>query len=230
MEIPTTIVPVVSVIEGEKFLHVQHYEGTGFWVTSAGHFLTCKHVVEHLVGDLKPVVAAPFGESQANYTPVLSVRAHPTYDLALCYVPFDRPRTLLRPYNGIVAMGLDVHAFAFMEPEKSGQSLVLNGRLLKGHVTRMYRSAERFPASSLMEVSFPCPRGFSGSPLLARGQLVGMIYGNAESKMQTFALEELDKAGNTYREVAYRVTEYGLAHPLDDVVSFLKQRGIKPFE
>jgi len=229
MDIPNSIVGIVSVKEGDGELKIQNFEGTGFWITSKGHFLTCKHVVEHLVGELKPAVASPFHEDKGSYIPVQSVKAHPNFDLALCYAPSTREKSLLQPYHGHIAMGLDVYAFGFMEPEKSGRTLTINGRLLKGHVTRMNDSPERFPAFSLMELSFPGPRGFSGAPVLASGELVGMIYGNIESRMQTFAMEGYDTQGKSYRELSHRVMEFGMAHPLKDILSFMAQCETEPF-
>jgi hypothetical protein len=128
-----------------------------------------------------------------------------------------------------IGIGLDVEAFAFMNQEKRGRTLGLDARLLRGHVSRMYSEPDGLPAKSIFEVSFASPSGFSGSPLLVGHAVVGMLYGNIESRLQAFAIEEVKDGNREYRETSYRVLEYGLAHPLPDLMDFTRACGVEPF-
>ena len=106
----------------------------------------------------------------------------------------------------------------------------IDARLLKGYVSKMHEGPDELPSPSVFEVSMPVPKGFSGAPMLVDGKVAGMVFGNIESRMQTFALEEVQEEGKHFREVAYRVLEFGRAHQLEAIVQFIRECEVDPFK
>lgn len=229
-DIAPFIFPIVSVTEGREVLNIHRFIGTGFWINSGGYFLTCKHVLEELEEGYKPALAQPFGDDRDTFIPVHILSAHPEIDIALCKAHGNTKRAVLQPWEGAFAAGLDISAFGFTDWGKGNQSLYLDVRLLKGHVSRTAEESLGLPTSTLAEVSFASPSGFSGAPLLVGRNVVGMLYGNIESRLLAHTIDEIEDGRTTYKEVSYRVVEYGLAHKLEEIIGFTKQCGVEPFK
>ena len=229
-DIADHIFPILSVEGDAEPYHVDAFLGTGFWINSTGHFLTCRHVFEALKQKQKPVIGQPFGDKSDSYIPICRWRAHPDIDIAIGEVVSKKKRPVLEKFEGQIATGLEVEAFGFMGWSKSGQTISIDARLLRGHVSRMHSDPVGLPARSIFEVSFPSPSGFSGTPLMVSHRVVGMLYGNIESKLQAFAMDEIRDGSREYREISYRILEFGLAHPLDDLVGFARSCGVEAFQ
>ena len=228
-DIASFLFPIFSGTEKPEVFAIDAFLGTGFWINSNAYFLTCRHVFEALKAGQKLVLGQPYAEQRDRFLPVTEWQAHPKIDIALGRVLGTTKRPVLSPYPGRIATGLDVESFGFMSWEKRGRSLSMDARLLRGHVSRMYPEPDGLPAKSVFEVSFASPSGFSGAPLLAGHRVVGMLYGNIESRLQAFTLDEIKDGGREYKEVSYRIHEFGLAHPLEDVIGFTKKCGVEPF-
>lgn len=224
------VFPIVSGTQRGDIFAVDRFIGSGFWVDSKGHFLTCKHVLEELKEGQFPAIAQPFGDKPDRFIPVLKSESHPKFDMAVCAAACSTPNRFLPPRMGSVLPGLDVSAFGFTEFGKTGQSLNIDVRYLKGHVSRTSTEPYGLPTPHVVEVSFGSPSGFSGAPLLVDLHVVGMLYSNVESKLQGYSISEVQEGDSLYRETAYRIYEYGLSHRLADLTSFLQACGITPFE
>jgi hypothetical protein len=133
---------------------------------------------------------------------------------------------VLSRYAGAFGLGLEVQAFGFTDSGKIGGSYELDVRLLRGYVTRHSEYSLGLPSPSLLEVSFGSPSGFSGSPLLVNTEVVGVLYRNVETKLEAFSIHETTEGKSQFREVAYRIYEYGIAHRFSDLLPFLKQCGV----
>jgi hypothetical protein len=169
----------------------------------------------------KPAIAQPFSEKSDRYIPILSTICHPNYDIAIGRAPAKAVAGVLRRYKGIVALGLDVQAWGFTDHEKKQGTYELDVRLLRGYVSRLSADAYGLPSPSLIEVSFGSPCGFSGSPLLVNAEVVGILYSNLETKICAYSIQESTEDNSEFREAAYRIYEYGIAHRLSDLSSFL---------
>lgn len=90
----------------------------------------------------------------------------------------------------------------------------------------MAESAFGLPSASLIEVSFGSPSGFSGTPLLVDATVVGILYSNLDSKLEAYSIEEVAESESKYREVAYRIYEYGIAHRFADFEQFFAECGV----
>lgn len=224
------VFPIVSGTPRDGIFAVDRFIGTGFWIDSKGHFLTCKHVLEGLKEGQSPAIAQPFGNKTDRFIPVLASEAHPKFDMAVGTAACSTPTKFLPPRLGTILPGLNVSAFGFTEWGKSGQSLNIDVRYLKGHVSRTSTESSGLPTPHVVEVSFGSPSGFSGAPLLVDFQVVGMLYSNVESKLQGYSISEVQEGDSVYRETAYRIYEYGLSHRITDLTNFLQSCGITPFE
>jgi len=214
----------------ERVFKIDRSLGSGFWVDNQGHFLTCKHVLQELTPGQCPAIGQPFGDARDRHIRVVESKMHPTLDMAMGTAQPSSPSQFLPPHLLDIFPGLDVTAFGFTEWGKLDDSLNIDVRYLKGHVTRTSTEPSGLPTPYVVEVSFGCPSGFSGAPLLADFQVVGMLYGNVETKIQGYSLNEVQDGDKQYRETAYRIYEYGLCHRISDLVEFLASCGIKPFK
>lgn len=220
------IFPLFAVTQDNAELKVGRFIGTGFWISSEGHFLTCKHVLESLVPGQLPAIGQPFGDRRDHFVPVLSSKAHPRYDVAVGTAPNSAVKGILPRYKGIFGLGLDVQAFGFTDAGRVSRAYDLDVRLLRGYVSRFSQEPLGLPSPSLIEVSFGSPSGFSGTPLLVGTEVVGMLYRNIESKLEAYSIQETTEGESQFREIAYRIYEYGIAHSLADLDPFLKDCGV----
>lgn len=106
-----------------------------------------------------------------------------------------------------VHMGEDVTTVGVPLHSVSGEDYEY--RCLKGHVTR---------TSKTLELSFPAPRGMSGSPVLRSGRVVGIMSWNARAESLE---DQIDEVTETFgpltkvtKTVTMAVTNYGQAEPL----------------
>ncbi len=228
-DISEFVFPIVSgTLERDLFL-VDRFIGSGFWVDNKGHFLTCRHVFEEVKEGQYPAIAQPFGDKRDRYIPVVQSECHPQYDMAMGSARLAHPSKFLPLHAGHIVPGTNVSAFGFTEWGKSGQSLQIDVRYLKGHITRTSEESQGLPTARIVEVSFGSPSGFSGTPLLVDFKIAGMLYNNIETKLQGYSVSEVRDGNNEYRETAYRIYEYGLSHHANDLVSFLGKCGITRF-
>lgn len=217
------IFPLFAVTQGGGGVKVARFIGTGFWIDTEGHFLTCKHVLNSLDPGQLPVIGQPFGYHRDNFVPVLSSVAHTQYDIAVGTAPKSAVKGVLPRYTGTFGLGLDVQAFGFTDAGRPSGSYELDARLLRGYVSRFSAKPLGLPSPSLIEVSFGSPSGFSGTPLLVGTEVVGILYRNIESKLEAYSIQETIEGQSQFREIAYRIYEYGIAHSFADLEPFLQQ-------
>ena len=217
------IFPLVAITQPGSPLKIKRFIGTGFWIDEDGLFLTCKHVIESLADDEMPAIAQPFSQRSDRFIPVTKATCHSSHDVAVGVAPKSAVEGVLPRYSGDLGLGLDVQAFGFTDAGREGRTMNLDPRLLRGYISRFSGDPFGLPSPSLIEVSFGSPCGFSGTPLLVDTEVVGMMYSNIESKLQSFSINETEEDGSTFRETAYRIYEYGTAHYLADLDDFVKQ-------
>lgn len=222
----------VRVKGGDPPLLVDRFIGSGFWINSHGAFLTCRHVFESLEDGQSPAIGDVFGERRGNYIPVLRHQIHRDLDFGMGFTPVKRTRFLPPFTGGMLLPGQAVSAFGFTDGgrDEVKKTLGLDVRYLKGHITRTSTEQQNSQSPQIVEVSFGSPSGFSGTPLIANETVVGMLYGNVETKLQSYSLLEVQDGQKEFKETAYRIYEYGLSHHLDDLMKFARDCGVQPFE
>ena len=198
---------------------LERYAGVSFYINSNGLIATCGHIIDGIVDDEILVVKELTTNS---FLEVIDIKRHPTKDFAIgkigvknnkCIAPFEQP----------VLPGQNVRAFGFTSPGKSGGEINIEGRLLKGYVVRTSPLPILPVSLSTCEVSFPSLNGFSGAPVITdglNGKLIGMLYGNLESTIQTYGISELREKDKEISEKIYRIIEFGLIHTISDIRTF----------
>ncbi len=138
--------------------------GTGFFVSSKGHFLTSHHVVD---GALRIWVV----DTQKNEREATILAADRLRDLALCRVELESAGLPLDPGVMEFAPGGEVFSIGFSDDEsfeetpKTGFGRILGSEIRERDV-RFYRT------------SAPIRIGNSGGPLIsARGEVIGVVKG-----------------------------------------------------
>lgn len=229
-DIADYVFPIVSATQGDKMLKIDRFLGSGFWIDSKGHFLTCRHIFDELKDGQVPAIAQPFGDNRDRYIPILHDTHHAKYDIALGTARVKEPTSFLMPYEGTFSPGLDVAAFGFTDWGKTDKSLQIDVRYLKGHIVRTSEDSLGLPTAQVVELSFGSPSGFSGTPLLVDFQFSGMLYSNIETKLQSYSINEVINGNSEFREITYRIYEYGIAHHPTDLIQFITECGVTPFE
>ncbi|QXE89170.1 serine protease [Geomonas subterranea] len=212
-------------------MKVGRFLGTGFYINSAGGFTTCKHVAEAITEGQHLYVGQMKGPTAGDYHRIQNVICHEIYDIAIGTVVTGRKTEFLKPYAGAFALGVDVGAFGYTDAGKENNILGVDPRYLKGHISRLAEEPFGFPTKSLCEMSFAVPSGFSGTAVLSEDyQLVGMAYGNAESKILSYSVTEVVDGNSTFLENVYRVMEFGLCHTVTDLKAVFSELGVRSFE
>jgi len=119
----------------------------------------------------------------------------------------------------VVTVGIPLHSVSGVDYEY---------RCLKGNVTRV---------SKTIELSFPAPRGMSGSPILAGGEVVGVMSWNARAEsLEDQSNEHVETFGPLTRitkTITMAITNYGQAEPLSSLaskaLSFTEGVAFEPF-
>jgi hypothetical protein len=202
---------------------VDRYAGTAFYVGNEAQIATCKHIIQS-VGPNEVLMGLNIMTSELK--PIGNIKTHPKFDFATGVLPrSDYKRFQL--LDAVYPPGHDVRASAFINVGKIGNDVTVSPRLYKGHIVGTSEVPQTPDARSTVLVSFPSHRGFSGAPLLSTesGAIVGMLYSNAESSIETFRYQEVADDGKEFSEVAYRIVEEGLAHSAKDILQFLKELG-----
>ena len=88
------------------------------------------------------------------------------------------------------------------------------------------------PGSMALSLSYPIVEGLSGSPVLTYHngpKVVGMCYGNVQSRVTAREIIEYKDQGTEYKETVARIVEFGRAHHAAGIIRFLKEACIKGF-
>ncbi len=183
------------------------YLGTSFFVSKTGVALTAGHCVPdpRNIPSGKSLLAIVWdGVARAQHVTAACVLD--SYDIAILKVEFSPSKFLPLSFRR-VHMGEDVVAIGIPSHSVSGAQKEF--RCLKGHVTF---------APNRLELSFPAPKGMSGSPVFSGANVVGVLSWNARSESLEDQVEETTETiGNTTKVTRVEtrsVVNYGLAEPL----------------
>jgi len=213
--------------------------GTGFFVERGEEivFVTARHVVDIEVGD----GAVGVGDLVDNTKHAWGgFDYHPTADLAIAAFRRAMAPTFavpLRLHDRRLELGDEVESYGF---PFSGEKRRVDGHdkvrieelFFRGHVHTEWSADDleglvRRPFSRSYAVSFSCPAGLSGSPLLiddgsGRAAVGGVVYGNRTIDFPVRSSEEISESGVITRvhEVVDR-HRFGLAADLADLLSMI---------
>ena len=186
----------------------ENFLGTAFFVSKNGIALTAGHCTPDPANlpSGKALIAAIWDGQRARAQQVQLATVLNGQDLAVLKVSHSPAKFLPVSFEQ-VHMGEDVASVGVPLHSVSGEAFEY--RCLKGHVTFV---------SKTLELSYPAPRGMSGSPVLRNGRVVGVLSWNARSEaLEDQSDEVVEKIGATTRvtkTVTMSVTNYGQAEQL----------------
>jgi hypothetical protein len=198
--------------------------GTAFTI-GGGNYLTAGHV--WAAASSYPLQAIGLGMTSRNGAESLIARrilhatVFDTVDVAVLQVGIAFGRTFpwsakrIALFDPIRAFG---YPFAF-----DVESEALNVRGFQGEVVGG-RNMQRLPGTPLaLELSFPCPRGLSGAPLIRHAdasEIVGMVLGNEITEMTVFSEREtLAELGQERHLIKTEALHLGVAIRASEILS-----------
>ena len=200
---PARLPPDTPIIAGKV-----NYLGTAFFVTRNGIAITAAHCVPNPADlpDGKTFIGVIWDGLRARAASIQIATLIPDRDLAVLKVALT-PAKYFEVSFEKVHMGSDVYSVGI--PLHSVHGPQFEFRYMKGHVTFV---------SHNLELSYPAPRGMSGSPVLSRGKVVGVLSRNARSEALEDQVEEITENFGPLTRVTQvktvSVINYGLAEPL----------------
>ena len=213
--------------------------GTTFPITPNGGFITCRHVVASDVTDQEFVA---IHDNETDRLVPVELRTcilpkNPEHDLAFIPNALNRPKAeffpLLTPSQ--IITGEDVYSYGYFLSSSTelhtGDSVSINQGLFKGNIVN-FSSSPKTPTSMAISLSYAVVEGLSGSPVLTYHngpKVVGMCYGNVQSRILASEVLEYRDKTTEYKETINRIVEFGRAHHAAAIVPYLQQSGIRDF-
>jgi hypothetical protein len=206
--------------------------GTAFFVDETGVFLTAGHVVKDFALGRTAICVKPDPVKQPSLNAwawVQSVELAPNgVDVAVGKINFA---TKCYYDVGGFAEGffLDVSTCGYPESaiDRRDMRFSLPMRGMKGHIQREIRDPSALGLSfrgCSFELSFPIPRGMSGSPLttVRHGtlELIGICTASMTSELVDSQHLEVDDGGAKYSERTVKVEQTGIAVSLKAIVDW----------
>ena len=217
----------------------RHLLGTTFPITPNGGFITCRHVLTSHITDQEFI--AIFDNERGKLVPVdLStciMPANPEHDLAFIPDALKRPKPEFFPFltPSHIKIGENVYSYGYFlssssEPE-AADSTSLNQGYFKGNIVN-FSNSPKTPGSVAVSLSYAVVEGLSGSPVLTYHngpKVVGMCYGNVQSRVVASEVLEYRDKTMEYKETVNRIVEFGRAHLNTAIVRHLQQNGVEGF-
>lgn len=200
--------------------------GSAFAFRRGGVFLTAAHCVTALEAD-EMILAHPLLNS-GGPTPVISIRPHPSVDVAVVKVSGDTTR--LSPFYILStghSAGSDVGAWGFPEDSSPEGGLVPTPRFFRGNLQRLFSHHSPLGYTyQAGELSFGAPGGLSGGPVFSMPEamhLIGVVAENFESTIYLRSIYEAEEDGRVTSERIHDVINYGLFVELAPLARWLDQ-------
>jgi hypothetical protein len=184
------------------------YIGNGFFVT-AGHTITNANSEEKFgIGYVND------NRQEWNFLPVSDFEVFEELDIGIfkCEKIIDRFK-VLKVANGIrirdLALLDDVYTCGYPHAYEK-HNATLRKRALKGYIVSIGKFFERKRPIDFFELSFNCPKGISGAPLLVKNEkksplIIGYIIGHNKTNLLVNIDIEVSDDGN--KKTVYETTE-----------------------
>ncbi|MCK4640493.1 MAG: trypsin-like peptidase domain-containing protein [Candidatus Marinimicrobia bacterium] len=216
------ILPLFAAIhENEKSSIIVKFLGCSFFINNSGQIATCAHVVKSIQDD--EYVVAKYFESNKFYK-LYDIRVHPKHDFATANLKIDN-KDFFPFYIDDILICMDVGTFGFTAAGIDKKNNVkLDARFLKGYISRIADNFENLPnGTEALETSFPSLAGFSGSPIISSGKVVGMLFNNYESQVIVHSYSEVVDENERFSEKITKIVEMGLAYTSKTILRCLQQ-------
>ena len=194
--------------------------GTAFGIAPKV-LMTCRHVVDDR-SDGEVIAIRNQRGQRWNVRPdqIWTVKPE-ALDLALILDAFsqeERPFFPILPHENIM-IGSDVYTFGFFMTSGTGRGGPAAGDdsqgYLKGNIVNVSQPPHEGGVQRI-SLSYAVIQGMSGAPVLTYHngvKVVGLYYGNVQSRVVAAEILEHDADGTTFRERVERIVEFGRAYP-----------------
>ena len=213
--------------------------GTAFPIAPGGGLITCRHVVEArrpdellAIFDNERHVLVPVDPESVVF-PVSSSRL----DLAFIQNALRRSKAqffpLLEPTS--ITIGESIYSFGYFRSQGNDLVDAVAGTgeygYFKGNIVN-FSGSRVTPGSTALSLSYPIVEGLSGSPVLTYHygpKVVGMCYGNVQSRVTAREVIEYKDQSVEYKETVVRIVEFGRAHHAAGIIAFLQEALVEGF-
>ena len=198
--------------------------GTAF-ALGGGYYLTAGHVWK--AAATSPLQGIGLGVTKQNEFETVIIRkiigaiVFETVDVAVLQVGFSFGRTFVWSAKGPALLD-QVRAFGYpFGFDSDAETLAV--RAFQGEIVGG-RNLGRLPGRpAVVEVSFPCPRGLSGAPLIRYDEdtteIVGMVLGNEITEMTVFSeTETLSETGQARQLIKTEALHLGIAIRVSEIL------------
>ena len=194
--------------------------GTAFGIAPKV-LMTCRHVVNDRSEGEAIAIRNQRGQ-RWNVRPDQIWTVEPgALDLALILDAFnqdERPFFPILPHNNIM-IGEDVYSFGFFMTTRTRRGGPAAGDdnqgYLKGNIVNVSQPPHE-GGTQRISLSYPVIEGMSGAPVLTYHngvKVVGLCYGNVQSRVVAAEILEHEADGKILRERVERIVEFGRAYP-----------------
>lgn len=216
---------LIGKINGSN-ITLDRYAGVAFFIGKDGLIATCKHIIE-MKEDNEVLFVKNLNDE--SFDILQNIKVHPNKDFAIAYLPNIKDYKVFALNNKKYSIGYDIQAFGFTSNRKQDGIVHVDARFRKGYIVRISDLPLNNESNSLMEISFPSEKGFSGTPIISTADysVVGMLYGNSESSILQHAITEIEDNGEKFSEKITKIVEFGLAHSNQDIKQYLLDLNIQ---
>ena len=213
--------------------------GNAFPITANGGLTTCRHVLDVCTAD-DEILVVHDNETKKGVPIDLEKCVRPSnsqFDVAFIPNAFKRGKEeflpLITPRQ--VMTGEDVYSYGYFLSSSTeiGNDVITETTqgYFKGNIVN-FSSSPKTIGSPAISLSYPVVEGLSGSPVLTYHngpKVVGMCYGNVQSRVLASEVLEYKDETTEYKETIHRIVEFGRAHHVAAIVGFLRETGIEDF-
>ncbi|AMC11904.1 hypothetical protein Lupro_11790 [Lutibacter profundi] len=187
-----------GILTKEGHFNPKNIFGTAFYIEN-NFFITCAHTIKK--AEEQEIVALGFQneQGQLSFSKIRDSEVFEDNDSGILVASIERAKSYpwlsqkLAMLNNVMSVG---YAFGF--DNKHSEVLI---RAFKGHIT-MVGYNHNFPKTPAhYELSYMCPRGISGAPLLFKHKnqpyICGFTVGNEQTSMIVWSSEDIEEETNS---------------------------------
>lgn len=204
--------------------------GSSFYIGN-NQYITCKHVVDNIdFSDFDLIIGyCNQNKNQDNSVRhywVKNIEYHPKYDVAIFKTEItDKNLDSLKPPKAFkvskdnLNVFDDIHTFGYPLAYEENHT---TARGFKGHIVRYSPHLNR-QLGQCIELSFTCPKGLSGAPLVCTHtqQVRGIIIGNTNKEMELRREIDTESTENSYKEIVVIETlPLGIALDIHEILDW----------
>ncbi len=203
---------------------IVRFHGSGFFIGNEGYFLSAKHVIntDDLLKETQSNIFSAFISSNVNIDSremkkIIAIEEHPKYDICIGKINHN-PSPFFDSIDQDAYGWEDAHCFGYPEDLNINheQLYTFSPQHLKGYITRRVSENDlpgiNVPPSHVL--SFPIPKGVSGSPIFRIGKnksLLGIALASHDSILANYETSEYEDDKEKFTEKIVQVTQVGVS-------------------